>query len=183
MKNLTKAMMIMLALVLLTACGAKEEEEEVVEEKKTEAVMGEVLETMFFEYQVNDAYTTSVISEMTPKEDKEFLVVDITVKNPSEEKDVVMADTDFKAVYGAERCDPLSTYGTDPLLTDELPSSYTLAAGESKTGKLLFVIGLGDRDFVLQTQDHYTSSDREEEGVIDGDVYSYAFTAEAREPE
>ena len=47
------------------------------------------------------------------------------------------------------------------------------------SGKMVFVVPNDQSTFTLKTQDLYTSS--EEEGVIEGDVYSITLTPEVKE--
>ena len=179
MKKLIKIIMALL-LIMVSACGAKEEE---VEEKVLEGGLKDTLTTMFFSYSVNEAYLIEEINERIPEEGKQFLVIDVTVNNTDdpeseEAKDLSMMDTDLYLAYEAGEIDAISAYGHEALVEGELPSKYDVAPGESKTGKMVFVVPAVQKTFTLKTQDLYTSS--EEEGVIEGDIYSITFTPEQR---
>ena len=177
MKRLFKIFVVSILALTLVGCG----QQEVEEEKVLDGTKGDIIHTMFYAYGVNDAYLTDQIGDMIPTDGNEFLVVDIIVLNENEEDEVTMADTDFYLTYGSEEAVPLSQYGSDPLLEDELGREYTVDPASDKSGKLIFVVAADTTDFKLQAQDHYKASDSEE--VVDGDVYSISFTAEKKEGE
>lgn len=175
MKKLMKILLVSILSIGFFACSQKEEE------KVLDGVQGDVLKTMFYSYGINDAYFQEQIGDTITTEGKQFLIVDVTVINEKEES-VLMADTDFYLTYGEDgRAEPLSVYGGDPLLEDELPREYTVEAASDKTGKLLFVVPLEETTFYLKAQDHYKTNESEE--IVDGDTYSLSFTVEKKEGE
>lgn len=182
MKRVLKLLMVML-LTFMSACSAPKEEEV---EKVLEGGLNDTLETMFFSFSVNEAYVISELNNMIPEEGKQFLVIDLTVNNtddPEDEKATAlkMMDTDFYISYEGGEVDALSAYNNDPLVEGEYPREYVVEVGESKTGKMVFVVPNDQETFILKTQDLYTSS--EEEGVVEGDIYSITLTPEKREVE
>ena len=146
------------------------------ETKITEAGAGEPLATMFFEYTVNDAYTETTLAEKTTYEGYQFLVVDLTVKNAGDSP-VTMSDADFWISWGEGEYDfdaPISAYGEDPVVNNELESVYELDAGLEKRGSLVFIVPSDKTEFGLKTEDYYSTSESSE--PVTGDVYTVSFT-------
>lgn len=182
MKKILKLVMVLLLLVV-SACSSNSKEEEV--EKVLDGALKDRLETMFFAFSVDDAYLISELQNKIPDDNKQFLVIDVTVENTEdpeneEAKTLKMMDTDFYLAYKGGEIDALSAYGHDPLVENELPSEYEVKPGEKMSGKMVFVVPNDETTFTLKTQDLYTSS--KEEGVIEGDVYSITLTPEVKEP-
>ena len=103
------------------------------------------MQTYFFDYTVNSAYTCTEFAGTTPAEGSMFLVADVTVRN-TDNRSIEMYDTDFQAQWGSDGEEDFRvpiTYDTEnqmdlPTLTDEqLPSTYTLAVDEERTGLLV----------------------------------------------
>ena len=181
MKKILKLVMVIL-LLLVSACSSESKEEEV--EKVLEGALSDRLETMFFAFSVDEAYLISELQGLVPEEGKQFLVINVTVENTEdpeneEAKTLKMMDTDFYLSYTGGEIDALSAYGHDPLVEGELPGEYEVKPGEKMSGKMVFVVPNDQSTFTLKTQDLYTSS--EEEGVIEGDVYSITLTPEVKE--
>ena len=179
-----KILKLLLVLVLLGVGACKAEEP--VEEKVLEGGLKDTLTTMFFSYSVDEAYVIAELNGLVPEEGKQFLVLTITVENiedPEDEKatDLKMMDTDFYISYDGGEIDPLSAYNQEPMVENELPREYDIAPGEKKSGNLVYVVPNDQTTFTLKTQDLYTSSEDEEETVIEGDIYSIKITPEVRE--
>ena len=167
MKKVLKTALAALCVLSLSAC--KEEE------KITDAEATVPLATMFFEYTVNDAYTETTLSDRSTFEDYCFLVVDMTVKNTTENT-ISMGDADFWIAWGEGEDDydaPISAYGEDPVVSNEFESSYQLAPEEEKTGTLVFIVPDTKKDFILKTEDYYSTSESAE--PVTGDIYKISF--------
>lgn len=61
-----------------------------------EGRLGDTMQTYFFDYTVNSAYTCTEFAGTTPAEGSMFLVADVTVRN-TDNRSIEMYDTDFQA--------------------------------------------------------------------------------------
>ena len=156
----------------LTACGGG----------SNEGRTGDTMETYFFDFTVNSAYLTSDYAGHTPAEGNVLLVADITVKNTFQQS-IEMYDTDFQAQWGSDGEEDFRvpiTYDTEnqmdlPTLTDEqLPSTYTLAVDEERTGLLVYEVPAGFQDFSISYQEIFSDDSY-------GDTFFVFFTAEPQE--
>ncbi len=158
------------ALLAMSLCACKEEV------KITEAEAATPLATMFFDYTVNDAYTETTLSDKSTYEDYCFLVVDMTVKNTTDTT-VSMSDADFWIAWGEGEYDydaPISAYGEDPVVNNELESVYEIAPEEEVRGSLVFIVPNSQKAFGLKTEDYYSTSESAE--PVTGDTYTVSFT-------
>lgn len=158
------------AMCLMGLAGCKEEV------KITEAQAAEPLATMFFDYTVNDAYTETTLADKSTYEDYCFLVVDMTVKNTTDST-ISMSDSDFWVVWGEGEYDydaPISAYGEDPVVNNELESVYELAPEQEVRGSLVFIVPDDKTSFGLVTEDYYSTSESAE--PVTGDIFTISFT-------
>lgn len=142
-----------------------------------EGRLGDTMQTYFFDYTVNSAYTCTEFAGTTPAEGSMFLVADVTVRS------IEMYDTDFQAQWGSDGEEDFRvpiTYDTEnqmdlPTLTDEqLPSTYTLAVDEERTGLLVYEVPAGFQDFSISYQEMFSDDSY-------GDTFFVFFTAEPQE--
>lgn len=158
------------AMSVMCLAGCKEEV------KITEAEAAVPLATMFFEYTVNDAYTETTLADKSTYDDYQFLVVDMTLRNTTDST-VSMSDADFWISWGEGEYDsdaPISAYGEDPVVNNELKSVYEIAPEEEVRGSLVFIVPNDKKEFGLKTQDYYSTSDSAE--PVTGDTYTVSFT-------
>lgn len=168
MKKLIQTMIAAMSIMCLAGC-----KEEV---KITEAEAGTPLATMFFEYTVNEAYTETTLADKSTYDDYQFLVVDVTVRNTTDST-VTMSDADFWLAWGEGEYDydaPISAYGEDPVVNNELESVYEIAPEEEVRGSLVFIVPDNMKDFGLKAEDYYTTSESAE--PVTGDTYTVNFT-------
>lgn len=157
-------------LLALSLAGCKEEV------KITEAEAGTPLSTMFFDYTVNNAYTESTLGDKSTYEGYQFLIVDLSIKNTTEDS-ITMSDGDFWISWGEGEYDhdaAISAYGEDPLLDDELESVYELPAMGDIRGTLVFIVPNDKKEFGLKAEDYYTTSESSE--PVTGDTFTVTFT-------
>lgn len=162
---------IIAAATVFCLSGCKKEEVRI-----TEAEAGTPLATMFFDYTVNDAYTETTLADKSTIDEYQFLVVDVTVKNTTENT-VSMGDADFWLAWGEGEYDydaPISAYGEDPVVSNELKSVYEIAPEEEVRGSLVFIVPNDKSDFMLKTEDYYSTSESAE--PVTGDTYKVSFT-------
>lgn len=142
-----------------------------------EGRLGDTMQTYFFDYTVNSAYTCTEFAGTTPAEGSMFLVADVTVRS------IEMYDTDFQAQWGSDGEEDFRvpiTYDTEnqmdlPTLTDEqLPSTYTLAVDEERTGLLVYEVPAGFQDFSISYQEMFSDDSY-------GDTFFVFFTAGPQE--
>ena len=147
-----------------------------------EGRLGDTMQTYFFDYTVNSAYTCTEFAGTTPAEGSMFLVADVTVRN-TDNRSIEMYDTDFQAQWGSDGEEDFRvpiTYDTEnqmdlPTLTDEqLPSTYTLAVDEERTGLLVYEVPAGFQDFSISYQEIFSDDSY-------GDTFFVFFTAEPQE--
>lgn len=147
-----------------------------------EGRIGDTMQTYFFDYTVNSAYTCTEFAGTTPAEGSMFLVADVTVRN-TDNRSIEMYDTDFQAQWGSDGEEDFRvpiTYDTEnqmdlPTLTDEqLPSTYTLAVDEERTGLLVYEVPAGFQDFSISYQEIFSDDSY-------GDTFFVFFTAEPQE--
>ena len=147
-----------------------------------EGRLGDTMQTYFFDYTVNSAYTCTEFAGTTPAEGSMFLVADVTVCN-TDNRSIEMYDTDFQAQWGSDGEEDFRvpiTYDTEnqmdlPTLTDEqLPSTYTLAVDEERTGLLVYEVPAGFQDFSISYQEMFSDDSY-------GDTFFVFFTAEPQE--
>ena len=147
-----------------------------------EGRIGDTMQTYFFDYTVNSAYTCTEFAGTTPAEGSMFLVADVTVRN-TDNRSIEMYDTDFQAQWGSDGEEDFRvpiTYDTEnqmdlPTLTDEqLPSTYTLAVDEERTGLLVYEVPAGFQDFSISYQEMFSDDSY-------GDTFFVFFTAEPQE--
>ena len=147
-----------------------------------EGRIGDTMQTYFFDYTVNSAYTCTEFAGTTPAEGNVFLVADVTVHNTNSAS-IEMYDTDFQAQWGSEAEEDFRvpiTYDTEnqmdlPTLTDEqLPSTYTLAVDEERTGLLVYEVPAGFQDFSISYQEMFSDDSY-------GDTFFVFFTAGPQE--
>ena len=147
-----------------------------------EGRIGDTMQTYFFDYTVNSAYTCTEFAGTTPAEGSMFLVADVTVRN-TDNRSIEMYDTDFQAQWGSDGEEDFRvpiTYDTEnqmdlPTLTDEqLPSTYTLAVDEERTGLLVYEVPAGFQDFSISYQEMFSDDSY-------GDTFFVFFTAGPQE--
>ena len=173
MNKIIRLAMAGIMAVALCACGSSNAASS-GEDKKTEAGMGETLSTMFFDVTLDNASLADSVGEVLVGKQNKFLIVDITVTNTTGSP-IEMADSDFWAKWGdgdEEYDAPITAYGEEVDLTDGLPSRYTLAAGEAKSGKLVFVTDKEKTSFQLVTEDYYSEGGG---NAKKGDTYTFTF--------
>lgn len=141
--------------------------------------IGEKIETMFYQFTLTEPYTISTVNGISASEDKEYLIVEMTIQN-TESVSIEMADTEFCAAWGDGENDYTAptTYYNDALLDEnQFPSSYKLKAGESKTGLLIYEVPADQSIFTIYCRDSYIDKDG---NSANGAEYDIAFTADQR---
>lgn len=198
LKRTLCAVLSVAALTALTACSGSgldlsalngldsgsgaSEEGVTAEDGYGEGRIGDTMQTYFFDYTVNSAYTCTEFGGTTPAEGNVFLVADVTVHNTNSAS-IEMYDTDFQAQWGSEAEEDFRvpiTYDTEnlvdlPTLTDDqLPSTYTLAVDEERTGLLVYEVPSGYQDFSISYQEMFSDE-------TTGDTFFVFFTADPQE--
>lgn len=128
-----------------------------------EGEMGEVLENTFFSFCVNNAELAFEYEGVQSADGMQFVIIDLTVQNLLN-GDTPMYDTDFFIEWG--NGDEEAAY-PEVILNSAatLPETYTLAAGENITGKLVFSVPAECTRFYLSYVEIY-------EDEYQGDWYS-----------
>ena len=144
--------------------------------------MGDIMRTYFFDYTISSAYTSSKYEGYIPTPGYDLLVAEITVKNTLPEA-LPMFDWDFIVLYPDTTSDeqvydyPITSYEDldipQTALQTLLPSEYTLQAGESRTGLLLFEVPAGDTEFVISYIEYFDDDTA-------GDTFDVSVTATRR---
>lgn len=151
------------------------------EDGYAEGRMGDTMRTYFFDYTVSGAYVCAEFEGYQPQEGNELLVITATVKNTTRQS-IEMYDTDFQAQWGDTGDDDYSLPITfdrvnqvdlPTLRDDQLPSTYTLAVNESRTGLLVYEVPAGKADFSLSTMEYFSDG-------TTGDTFFVYFTADTQ---
>ena len=135
--------------------------------------VGDTVETMFFNFTVEDFLSSTDINGITPEAGKQFVGVKVNVENTFN-KDITMFSSDLIIEWEPTSADdkgaegPHSYYDKEAIFNEEFEKEYTLAPGESKEGVLVFEIPEGITKVAITTQDIYTDKQGNEHK---GDVY------------
>lgn len=115
-------------------------------------ILGDTLINTFFAYSIDGAAVADAFGAVTAAEGRELLVVDVTVRN-TDEWPVPMYDTDFQLQWGGEGPEDFAY----PLAekSGQLPAAYTLAVGEEVSGKLVYEIPAGSREFTISYRESF----------------------------
>ena len=135
--------------------------------------VGDTVETMFFNFTVEDYLSSTDINGIKPEAGKQFVGVKLNIENTFN-KDITMFSSDLIIEWEPTSADdkgaegPHSYYDKEAIFNEEFEKEYTLAPGESKEGVLLFEIPEGITKVAITTQDIYTDKQGNEHK---GDVY------------
>ena len=135
--------------------------------------VGDTVETMFFNFTVEDFLSSTDINGITPEAGKQFVGVKLNIENTFN-KDITMFSSDLIMEWEPTSADdkgaegPHSYYDKEAIFNEEFEKEYTLAPGESKEGVLVFEIPEGITKVAITTQDIYVDKQGNEHK---GDVY------------
>lgn len=139
-----------------------------------EGKLGDTMRTAWFDLKTNSAKLVSGREDYQPSEGNVLLVVNITL-NSTYDSDVQMFDTDFQAQWGSEGDEdyrvPITYYHPDLSFEGMLEESYTLEAGKSVTGDLVFEVPGGMKSYSLSFQEYFDNDKT-------GDLFFIYFDAE-----
>ena len=176
MKRAISISLCILLILCLTSCEGKSVNGDTNEPQCYEGGIGDEMPTYFFNFTVNSAALTDTYSDVTLAEDT-FLVASVTVKNVTE-KVISMFDTDFQAQWGDDADDaysyPITWEYEDGLLDEmrQLPQEYTLEAGKSRTGELVFIVPKGASEYSISYKELFSDT---EGNASEGDVFFVFF--------
>lgn len=162
-----------------------------VEGDDEEGRLGDVLHTRWFNFRVDEGYTTSTYADYTAPEGKQLLVIHVTMYNPTTYSQP-MSDVEFQAQWNDDADDafawPVTTdepvneqqVQVDHQLSDvQLPVEYELPIDGTVEGDLIYVVpaelpdGSANKDFSISFVEYFSDGDT-------GDFYAVYFTADAR---
>ena len=190
MKKFIAAVLISMMVLSLAGCGktgiagagndwveADEDIEAVKLDDGTyyyEGRLGSTMKTAWFNFSVEEAYTTmDAIGGYTPSEGNELVVVKIDLKNTFNAT-VPMSNWDFQLQWGEGDEDyawPVEV--SEELMANQLPSEYELSVNESRTGYLIYEAPEGETDLNISFIEYY-------ENDTEGDGFWVYFTAEQK---
>ena len=141
-----------------------------------EGYLGDTMNTVFFDFTVNDAYLVSEYEDITASEGCVLLVVDMTVSNPTT-RSVEMYDSDFIVEgYNADGVFGPITYERDgypntghEAVGNMLEGTYSVGIKKSVQGDLVYEVPEGEADFFLWYEEYYDNGNT-------GDTYVIFFT-------
>lgn len=174
-------MSVLAGLLALSAagCGGKSMEEVVngdsgsssgsksniiyAEDGYAQGAIGDTLGTAWFNFTVNSAsLEDSYGGTVMPDEGEKLLVVNVTLNNTISD-DLPMFDADFQAQWGAEGENDYRypvTDGKPELQTgDMLAEEYTLGAGDTITGDLVFSVPGGHEEYSLSFMEYFDNDE------------------------
>ncbi len=187
MKRAGRLAALLLAALLLSGCGefftsaledaditvpgAEEEPEEAV---LVEGALHDVIQTEFYSFSIEDAWTTRYIGTSLPQEGNIYLIANATIKNTHRES-IPLYDTDFLADWGkeGENANPLIGQGKFDAEW-VLPYEYELEPEEERSGLLIYEVPAGCETYTISH--HTLFSDGTE-----GGTYRVTFEAPLRE--
>lgn len=148
----------LLSFLCMSGCGSSSQ---TTTSGFVEGELDEKMETMFYDFTLSNPYKVSSYGESTPTEDKEYLVVELTFENTTEESYEVTA-AEFGVAWGNGEEDyiaPTSYYSDTILDENEFPASYEIAAGEKKEWLLIFEVPSDQTNFIVYCVDSYLDKD------------------------
>lgn len=183
MKKIMKYLMTGLTACMLTACTSY---------KTITGNVNESVSTMFYQFTVEDCYSTLAIGEHKPQDGKMFVVVSVSIENTYKGK-LSLTDHHFQlqtlsSSDDEEDSESTASASSDisyvlPLsgsyLADELPSSYDLEQSETKKGTLVFEMPATDTVFNFCSADYF-SYGSSTSSPSTGNTYFVQITPEAR---
>ena len=165
MKTFLKRCSIVLAVLMLalalTACS----------NGKKNGGIGDTLSTMFFDYTVVSAESTTEYDGYTPGNGNKLLVLSVKIKNDFGST-LPMYDTDFQLQWGD---DDDYAWAVDAFNDDMMPLIWELENRKTATYDMLFEVPADITEFSLCYLEEYTDQNGREQT---GDLYSVDFTVE-----
>ena len=149
-----------------------------------EGGLGDKMQTAFFDFTVNSAYTCKDYNGYLPADGKILMVADVTVTNTMDET-IPMYDTDFQAQWNDDAEDAFAYPITLDMETgdfveagyasdEQLPYEYELEEGETREGTLVYEVPEGMRDFSISSLELFSDGS-------EGNVYFVYFTAKSND--
>ena len=139
-----------------------------------EGAIGSTMRTAWFDYSIDSAYTTTdSIGGYTPDDGNALVVVEMTIKNTFNQS-IPMSNWDFDIEWGDGDYDfayPIEV--SEPVMTDQFPSEYTLESGKTRSGYLIFEVPEGTEDFGVGFVEYY-------EDETEGNGFWVYFTADEK---
>ena len=131
----------------------------------------DVLTNTFFAFNINSSEVLSTVNDYLPDDAAHtFLIVDITVQNVFEDdSSIPMSPADFELSWASLDGTTISPISDDLELTNQLNAEWTQFKGESKTGKLVFLVPNDITEFNLLYKELY-------EDDFEGSTYTITFT-------
>lgn len=170
MKKIGKLLALVLALsVVFTGCslgdlGLKEEEPQLTGE------IGDTLETMFFDFSVDEASSPAEYDGYTPAEGNRLVLCTVTVTNTFGET-LPMFDADFQLQWGSG--DEDYAWAIDAFNDELMPLEWELLTGDTATYKMLFEAPADVDRFMIVYLEMYTDADGNDG---EGDLFNVNFS-------
>lgn len=110
----------------------------------------DTVETAFFNVKINSVKTLREIEGFVPEDNAhQFIVVNVTIENTYDAFDSIsMFCDDFELTW--EGLEGETTFPEYHLYDEQLPDSYELKYGESKTGNLVFITPRSITDYQMK---------------------------------
>ena len=135
--------------------------------------IGDTMRNAFFDFVVNDAYSTDKFETYTAAEGMKLVVVNMTIKNTFRGSTPMFA-SDFYIVWDWDNekySVPINDEHPELTLGDMLPDTYSLGINESRTGTLVYEIGKDTKDCTLLFDEYFENEEW-------GDTYVVDFTVD-----
>lgn len=132
----------------------------------------EVATSTFFSFAVNSATVSYEVADYVPTEDTNtFLIINITVENVFDgDSSIPMFYDDFVISWDALGDDYM--FPEDEFAVGQLPNEYELAAGEERSGDLIFVVPNDVTTFQLIYTEYWDDDFEGDTYVIEFDLSS-----------
>ena len=163
---------MMMACMMLTACGTSPTVNNVVkaEDGQADGVIGTTFRTVFFDYSVDSVAYPTEYEGYTPTDGMQLLDVVITIKNTFGE-DLPMYNSDFQLQWhdlgdGEDDYD----FGIDMISSSTvMPAEYTLAKGDSCTYHIIYEAPAEAKEFSVSFLEFFADN-------TEGDVFFTSFS-------
>ena len=138
-----------------------------------EGVIGQMMRTAFFDFQVNSAELLEAYEGYEPAEGYAVLAVNITLHNTLDQE-LNMYDTDFQITWGEgeDEWDVPLTYAVSALSgNDLLKTEYQLQKNESITGDIVYQVPADSNSYIFSYLEQYSDD-------TEGDLFAVYFGLE-----
>lgn len=153
MKKLFALALALCLAAALCACGNSKTKDTGIyaEDGIGQGTVGDVMHTYFFDFTVNSVHFADTYESYVPTSGNQMMIAEVTVTNTVSDT-LPMFDTDFQAQWNDDAddayawpitLDPVTYEDVGTLSDEQLPGVYSIDAGKSVTGLLVYEVPAG----------------------------------------